>query len=193
MLQSVLVKLPLLRQAARKNVLNIDEISRLIVDVPDFPEPGVVFKDITPLLAHPVGFAATVEQLAERIAASGAEELLAIESRGFIFGAAAATRLGLPLHLVRKPGKLPRRTIGVDYDLEYGSDRVEIHDGVLTAGKSYAIVDDVIATGGTAAATAQLVRDQGGDTAGCFVVIELAFLNGHKRLNGCRVDSLITF
>ncbi|MFW2405624.1 MAG: adenine phosphoribosyltransferase [Gammaproteobacteria bacterium] len=173
--------------------MKIDEISRLIVDVPDFPEPGVMFKDITPLLAHPAGFASTVELLAERIAESGAEELLAIESRGFIFGAAVAARLGSPLHLVRKPGKLPRRTVGVDYDLEYGSDRVEIHDGALTAGRSYAIVDDVIATGGTAAATAQLVRDQQGQTAGCFVVIELSFLNGQERLNGCPVDSLITF
>lgn len=173
--------------------LNIDEIARLIVDVPDFPEPGVVFKDITPLLAHPAGFSATVELLAERLADSGTQEILAIESRGFIFGAAAATRLGMPLHLVRKPGKLPRRTIGVDYDLEYGSDRVEIHDGALTNGLRYAIVDDVIATGGTAAATAQLVRDQDAETAGCFFVIELGFLNGRERLDGCPIDSLITF
>lgn len=165
----------------------------MIVDVPDFPEPGVVFKDITPLLADPAGFSATTELLAERLAGGGAEEILAIESRGFIFGAAAASRLGMPLHLVRKPGKLPRRTVGVDYDLEYGSDRVEIHDGALMAGRRYAIIDDVIATGGTAAATARLVRDQDAEAVGCFVVIELAFLNGRERLDGCPVDSLITF
>lgn len=173
--------------------LTIEDISRFIADVPDFPEPGVVFKDITPLLADPGAFGATIDLLAGRIAVTGANEILAIESRGFIFGSAVAAKTGLPLHLVRKPGKLPRDTVGVDYALEYGTDRVEIHRGALQAGRAYAIVDDVIATGGTAAATAQLARNQGADVAGCCVVIELAFLNGRERLDGCPVDSLIVF
>lgn len=173
--------------------MNIDDIAKLIIDVPDFPEPGVIFKDITPLLAHPAAFEATVELLAERVSDAGADEVLAIESRGFLFGSAVARQLALPLHLVRKPGKLPRRTNGVDYALEYGTDRVEIHSDILRSGTNYAIVDDVIATGGTAAATAQLVLEQGADVATCCVVIELEFLNGRERLDGCRLDSLITF
>ncbi|MFQ5635505.1 MAG: adenine phosphoribosyltransferase [Gammaproteobacteria bacterium] len=173
--------------------MNIDHIAQFIVDVPDFPEPGVVFKDITPLLANPAAFSATVDLLAGCIRQTGADEVLAIESRGFIFGSAVATRLSLPLHLVRKPGKLPRDTVGHDYALEYGTDRVEIHSGTLRAGLRCAIVDDVIATGGTAAATARLVRDQGAEIVGCCVVIELGFLNGRDRLDGCPVDSLITY
>jgi len=173
--------------------LNLNDIANFIVDVPDFPKPGVVFKDITPLLASPGAFGATVDMLAARIEASGAAEILAIESRGFIFGSAVATRLSLPLHLVRKPGKLPRDTVGFDYALEYGTDRVEIHSGTLRPGTRYSIIDDVIATGGTAAATANLVRQQGALLAGCCVVIELGFLNGRALLDDCPVDSLINY
>ena len=122
--------------------MNIEAVKRLIRDVPDFPEPGVVFKDITPLLADPAAFEHTIELLADRLAASEAEEILAIESRGFIFGAAVAARLSLPLHLVRKPGKLPLATVGIDYALEYATDRVEIHRDVLRPGIRFAIVDD---------------------------------------------------
>ena len=173
--------------------LTVADIAEYIVDVPDFPEPGIVFKDITPLLADPDAFAAAVRLLAERLTDTGAQEILAIESRGFIFGAAVAAELAMPMHLVRKPGKLPRATVGVDYALEYGTDRVEIHRGTLNPRTAYTIVDDVIATGGTAAATAELVRHQGAAVAGCLVLVELAFLNGRERLAGCRVDSLICY
>ena len=173
--------------------MSIDDLKRLIHDVPDFPEPGVVFKDITPLLADPKGFGYTVDLLADRLVATGAQEILAIESRGFIFGAAIATKMSIPLQLVRKPGKLPRQTVGQDYALEYGSDRVEVHSNVIDRATRYAIVDDVIATGGTAAATTKLVLQHGAEIACCAFVIELNFLQGREQLNGCRVESLLHY
>ncbi len=173
--------------------MHCDDLRKFIVDVPDFPKPGIIYKDITPLLADPSAFALAVELLAERLIDTCANEILAIESRGFIFGAAVANRLSLPLHLVRKEGKLPRATIGINYALEYGADRIELHDDVLTADRRYAIVDDLIATGGTAAATAALVRQQGADLACCAFVVELAFLHGRDRLGECRVESLLEY
>jgi len=173
--------------------MSSEDLRKFIVDVPDFPEPGIVFKDITPLLANPAAFAQTIELLARRLTDTRTDEILAIESRGFIFGAAVANRLSMPLHLVRKQGKLPRATIGIDYALEYGTDRVELHHDTLSAGRRYAIVDDLIATGGTAAATAALVREQGAELTCCAFVIELGFLNGRDRLDGCRVESLIEY
>ena len=173
--------------------MNIEAVKRLVHDVPDFPETGIVFKDITPLLANPTGFTHTIDWLADRLVTTRAEEILAIESRGFIFGAAVAARLSLPLHLVRKPGKLPRTTVGIDYALEYGTDRIEIHHGVLRSGVRYAIVDDLIATGGTAGATARLVREQGAEIVSCLFIIELNFLGGRKQLDDCRVNSMIAY
>jgi adenine phosphoribosyltransferase len=173
--------------------MSIDDLKRLIHDVPDFPEPGVVFKDITPLLADPKGFSYTIDLLADRLVATGAQEILAIESRGFIFGAAVATKMSIPLQLVRKPGKLPRRTVGQDYALEYGTDRVEVHSNVIDRTTRYAIVDDLIATGGTAAATTKLVLQHGAEIACCAFVIELNFLQGRDQLNGCRVESLLHY
>jgi adenine phosphoribosyltransferase len=173
--------------------MSINDLKRLIHDVPDFPKPGIVFKDITPLLADPEGFGYTVDLLADRLVAAGAQEILAIESRGFIFGAAVAARLSIPLQLVRKPGKLPRRTVGQDYALEYGSDRVEVHQSVIKKGTRYAIVDDLIATGGTAAATTRLVLRHSAQIACCAFVIELNFLRGREQLNGCRVESLLHY
>lgn len=170
-----------------------DEIKLLIRDVPDFPKPGIMFKDITPLLANPAAFAAIIEQLRAWAGESGADGILAIESRGFIFGAALAERAGLPLQLVRKRGKLPRETVSVEYALEYGSDHVEVHSDVIERGSRYLIVDDVIATGGTAAAVARLVAQQGGSVAACLFVLELGFLNGRAALNGVPVRSLISF
>src|SRR5690606_31178498 len=125
--------------------------------VPDFPKPGIVFKDITPLLEHPEGFRATIERLAEGARSLGAGHILAIESRGFIFGAALAHELGLPMHLVRKRGKLPRDSLRIRYELEYGFDELEVHADAIVPGERYLIVDDLIATGGTAAATGELV------------------------------------
>lgn len=173
--------------------MTLDDLKNLIRDVPDFPKPGIVFKDITPLIASPDAFNHAIELFSERLDAAGAEEILAIESRGFIFGAAVSARMAIPLQLVRKSGKLPSATVGMDYELEYGTDRVEIHTGVLQKGKRYAIVDDLIATGGTAAATLRLAREHGGEIACCSFLIELRFLDGRNRLHGCRIESLLTY
>lgn len=173
--------------------MKLEEIQTLIVDVPDFPKPGIVFKDITPLLAHPRGFRSTIEHLAERVGDDKVDALLAIESRGFIFGAALAQRLSVPLQLVRKQGKLPRQAISIRYELEYGFDHLEVHTDAIQPDGRYLIVDDVIATGGTAAAVAKLVRQQQGEVASCLFVLELSFLNGRAALSGFPVHSLISF
>lgn len=169
------------------------DIKTLIVDVPDFPKPGIVFKDITPLLENPAAFRAAIEQLAQRCEDVRADGILAIESRGFIFGAALAQRLQLPLELVRKRGKLPRRSVSVSYALEYGVDHLEIHADALKRGGRYLIVDDVMATGGTAAAVAELVAQQGGAVAACVFLIELTFLAGREKLGGQEIVSLISY
>jgi adenine phosphoribosyltransferase len=169
------------------------DIKALIVDVPDFPKPGIVFKDITPVLAHPKAFAAVIDQLAKIAAAHRADGVLAIESRGFIFGAPLAQRLGLPLQLVRKRGKLPRAALTARYELEYGFDHLEVHADAMRAGGRYLIVDDVIATGGTAAAVAGLVAEQGASVACCLFLIELGFLRGRDKLPGLDVFSLIDY
>jgi len=170
-----------------------DEIKALIRDVPDFPKPGIVFKDITPLLSEPTAFASITGHLAEWADGLKADAILAIESRGFIFGAALAERTGLPMHLVRKRGKLPRETVSIEYALEYGTDHVEMHADAIERGGRYVIVDDVVATGGTAAAVAELVRQQGGEVAACLFVLELSFLSGRDALQGIDVRSLLTF
>jgi adenine phosphoribosyltransferase len=173
--------------------LSIDELKAIVRDVPDFPRPGILFKDITPLIAHPRAFRTLVDLLAARVEDAGADELVAIESRGFLFGAALAAELGLPLQLARKAGKLPYQTVGMSYDLEYGSARIEMHTDAIRSGASYAVIDDLIATGGTAAATARLVEQGGGRVAGCLFVIELAFLGGRKALGDRPVDALINY
>lgn len=173
--------------------MTVDAIRDVIRDIPDFPKPGIVFKDITPLLASARLFARTVEMLAERVAAYEPAGVVAIESRGFLFGAPVAHALGLPLHLARKPGKLPYKTVGVSYDLEYGSDRMELHTDAVEAGKAYAIIDDLIATGGTAAATADLIELQRGRVACCAFVVELTFLDGAQRLGGRPLETLVQY
>jgi adenine phosphoribosyltransferase len=170
-----------------------DEIAAYITDVPDFPKPGIIYKDITPLLAHPPAFAAIAEHMVDAVAAVPLEGLLAIESRGFLFGAVLAQRLSLPLQLVRKRGKLPRRTISVAYELEYGIDHLEIHADAIRPGAAYAIVDDLLATGGTVGAVAELVRRQGGQVACCVCAVELAFLEGRARLGDMPVFSVIRY
>ena len=169
------------------------EIKSLIVDVLDFPKPGIVFKDITPVLANPVAFKAVTEHLAQHAARFECDAVLAIESRGFIIGAPLAQRLGLPLHLVRKRGKLPRAAIRVRYELEYGFDHLEMHSDAIRRGGRYLIVDDVIATGGTAAAVAGVVAQQGGTVAACSFLVELKFLAGCEKLGGLPFFSLITY
>jgi adenine phosphoribosyltransferase len=164
-----------------------------IVDVPDFPKPGIVFKDITPLLAEPAAFRSAIEQLAARCKGLRADGILAIESRGFIFGAALAQQMGLPLQLVRKRGKLPRKSISVSYELEYGVDHLEVHTDAIRSGGRYLIVDDVIATGGTAAAVASLVAKCGASVAACVFLLELTFLNGRDKLAGAEIVSLVSY
>lgn len=173
--------------------MNALEIRSLIVDVPDFPKPGIVFKDITPVLANPAAFKAVVEHLAAHGASLRCDAVLAIESRGFILGAPLAQRLGLPLQLVRKRGKLPRAALSVRYELEYGFDHLEVHADAIRQGGRYLVVDDVIATGGTAAAVASLVAQQGASVAACLFLIELTFLAGRDKLRGLKVESLISY
>ena len=158
------------------------DLSRYVRDVADFPKPGVVFKDLTPLLADARAFAASIEALVAPFAEAGIERVVGIEARGFIFGAAAAHALGAGFVPMRKPRKLPAKTIGVDYALEYGSDRLEIHADALVQGERVLIVDDVLATGGTVEATAHLVERAGWHVAGISVAIELEALDGRSRL-----------
>lgn len=173
--------------------IDADTLKTHIRDVPDFPKPGIVFKDITPLLANAAAFSAAIEQLAAQIEPYKPQGVLAIESRGFIFGAALAQRMKLPLLLLRKPGKLPWKTERINYDLEYGSDALEIHQDAISDGSRYAIVDDVLATGGTAAAAVALVEKLGGHVVACAFLMELSFLNGRSRLPAKLVERLIEY
>ena len=168
-------------------------IQSKIRDVPDFPKPGILFKDITPVLADPKAFNLCLDLLAEPFDGRDIDAIVGIESRGFIFGAALAQTLALPLQLVRKRGKLPRKSISMRYELEYGFDHLEVHEDALAAGGRYLIVDDVIATGGTAAAVAQLVATQRATVAACVVLIELKFLDGRAKLGGVPVVSLVEY
>lgn len=177
--------------AAQASVESV--LQSLIRDVPDFPKPGIVFKDITPLLEDAAGFRACIEALAERVSAHRPDALVAIESRGFIFGAPLALHLGLPLIVVRKPGKLPRATESVAYQLEYGEDRLEVHADAILAGRRYALVDDVLATGGTAAAVIGLIRRLGGQVACAAFPLELGFLDGRARIHEVVTESLVRY
>lgn len=159
--------------------------------VPDFPQPGILFRDITPLLAAPAAFEQALAWYADRCA--GAELIAAIEARGFIFGAALAARLTLPFAPLRKPGKLPATTIGRRYELEYGSDGLEMHTDAVRAGQRVALVDDVLATGGTLEAAVGLLSDAGAEIEGIAVLIELVELNGRERLSGRPLDALVRF
>ena len=164
-----------------------------IRDIPDFPEPGILFRDITPLLASPAAFDHAIRQLLERCRETDFDTIVAIESRGFIFGAPLAREMGKPLVPVRKPGKLPSITHSVEYDLEYGSNTLEIHADAIAPGQRALIIDDLLAIGGTLSAAAQLVEACGGAVAQLAVVIELEFLNGRSRLEGRDVISLIQY
>jgi len=169
----------------------IDLRSR-IRDIPDFPKPGIIFRDITPLLADGAAFRAMVDRFVERYRGR-ADMVLGIESRGFLIGAAVAYGLGTGLAVVRKPGKLPWQTYAARYDLEYGSDALEIHHDAIGDHHRVLIIDDLLATGGTASAAVELVRQCGGTVVACAFVIELAFLGGRRRLGDCEVFSLVTY
>jgi adenine phosphoribosyltransferase len=171
----------------------VDLIRSRIRDVPDFPKPGILFKDITPMLADPKAFNACLELMDERYANTPFDSIVAIESRGFIFGAALAARLHKAFVPVRKPGKLPAATYEVEYDLEYGKDKVQMHKDALTGDKRALIVDDVIATGGTAWAACELVRRLGGTVVGAAFLIELSFLPGRARIAPVEASSIIVY
>lgn len=155
--------------------------SDLIRDVPDFPKPGIGFKDITPVLADADGFADAMAELADPWRGTVLDAVIGVESRGFILGAALARELGVGFVPVRKPGKLPARTLTLDYALEYGSDRLEIHADALPEGARVLVVDDVLATGGTLRAAVALARQQGAQVIGATVLVELAFLGARER------------
>ena len=166
-------------------------LERFIRDVPDFPKKGIVFKDITTLVGNAEALAETVAQLAAPFAKAGIEKVVGIESRGFIFGAAVAIKLGAGFVPVRKPGKLPAKTISKSYDLEYGTSTVELHADAIEKGQKVLVIDDVLATGGTLAAACDLVRQEGGQIVGVGIVVELSFLDGRKKLPGLDIRSLI--
>lgn len=156
-------------------------LAELILDVPDFPKPGIVFKDISPLLADPASYASAVEALT-RLAPDDVDLVVGVEARGFLFAAPVALRLGAGFAPVRKPGKLPRETIAASYTLEYRSETLTMHADAVRAGQRVLVVDDVLATGGTARATADLVTRLGGSVAAVVVLIELGYLDGRRNL-----------
>lgn len=168
-------------------------LETFIRDIPDFPKKGIIFKDITPLLGNHAALRQAVAELAKPFENTGVEVVAGIESRGFIFGSLVAQHLGAGFVPVRKPGKLPYKTVKASYDLEYGSDTVEMHEDAITAGQKVLIVDDLIATGGTIAAACKLVTMLGGNIVGTAVVVELEFLDGRKKIQQYPVHSLIKF
>lgn len=164
-----------------------------IRDIPDFPKKGIIFKDITTLLTQGPLFRKVIDEIAGHYESKNIQKIIGIESRGFIFGSALAYKLGAGIVPVRKKGKLPHKTVKVTYELEYGTDTLEMHEDALAGGTRVLVVDDLLATGGTAKATAELVRKVGGEIAGYAFLIELLFLNGRKNLNGYEVYSLIQY
>jgi adenine phosphoribosyltransferase len=158
------------------------DLNSLIRDIPDWPKEGVVFKDITPLLASPEGFHEAIDTIAEAYRGVGVTKVMGAEARGFIFGGALAYTLGAGFVPARKPGKLPWNTTSVSYDLEYGTDSLEVHEDAFGAGDTVLIVDDVLATGGTAGAKAEIVQASGAKVAGFAFLIELDFLSGREKL-----------
>jgi adenine phosphoribosyltransferase len=167
-------------------------LKRFIRDVPNFPKEGIVFKDISPLLANPVAFRAVITSLAEQWDGK-IDAIAALDARGFIFGAALALQMGVPLGLVRKKGKLPGKAVSVSYALEYGAGVVELQEDAFGAADRVLVVDDLLATGGTAAAACQLVERVGAKVAGCAFVVELLELGGRDKLKGFHVTSLLEY
>jgi adenine phosphoribosyltransferase len=171
----------------------LQEISESIRDVIDFPKEGIIFKDITPILHSAELFDSTIDHLIEAVKDKEIDIICGIESRGFLFGAAMAVKMGKGIVLIRKPGKLPYKTFKEEYALEYGSDSIEIHQDALKQGDNVLLVDDLLATGGTASASVKLIEKCGANAAKILFVIELGFLEGIKKLVGYDVKSLITY
>ncbi|WP_020472030.1 adenine phosphoribosyltransferase [Zavarzinella formosa] len=168
-------------------------LTDFIRDIPDFPKPGIMFKDITPLLANPAAFQDSVRQLAGHYAATPIDAIAAAEARGFLFAAPLALEMKLPLVPLRKPGKLPHKTVSAKYDLEYGSAELQMHEDGIIKGQRVLLLDDVLATGGTMKAGCSLIEHVGGIVVGCAFLLELSFLKGRERLTGYDVFSLVTY
>jgi len=169
------------------------QLKPVIRNIPDFPKPGIMFRDITPLLGHPVSFKAIIQRFADEFRDARPTAILAAESRGFIFAAPLALELGAAFVPVRKPGKLPFQTRKFHYDLEYGTDALEMHVDAVEPGSRVLLVDDLLATGGTIEACLKLAQDSGAEVVGCAFVIELTFLNGREKLKPHKVVSLVKY
>ena len=168
------------------------DLLTFIRDIPDFPKPGIIFKDITPLLNNPEAFKASIDQLASRYAGTRIDKIVGIEARGFIFAGALAYRLGTGMVPVRKKGKLPYKTLSETYELEYGTDTMEMHEDAIKPGDHVLVLDDLIATGGTLAATCRLVEKLGGSIVEVAILIELSFLNGRAKVKEYPYFTLLT-
>ena len=171
----------------------MDNLRKLIREVPDFPKPGINFYDITTLLLDPEGLESTIDALTEKCRGMNIDTVIGIESRGFIFGAPVAYQLGAGFIPVRKPKKLPAEKVSISYDLEYGQDTLEMHKDAVGEGHNVLIVDDLLATGGTARAVVDLVESVGGKIAGLLFVVELDFLKGRNKFEGYNVQSLVSY
>ena len=171
----------------------VEQLRQLIRDVPDFPRPGILFRDITPLLADPSGLALSIELLANPFRGKAIDLVVGAESRGFIFGTAVACCLSAGFGLVRKPGKLPSKTVSMSYSLEYGTDTLQMHADAVRPGQRVLVVDDVLATGGTMRACCDLVKQLGGEVVGAAVLTELVALGGRDKVGGVSVHSVIQY
>ena len=171
----------------------MEQLKDIIRDIPDFPKKGILFKDITTLLADAASYQKMIDLLSHRYTGQRIDKVVGVEARGFIIGAALAYKLGAGVVLVRKPGKLPGETFSKSYDLEYGTDTLEIHIDSIKKGERILIADDLLATGGTASAVVDMVTDMGGDIVECCFMVELEFLNGRKKLPDVNAFSLLQF
>ena len=169
------------------------DLNSFIRDIPDFPKPGILFKDITPLLADPAAFEYSIARLFAHYSTTPIDAIAAVEARGFLFAAPLAIQLRKPLIPLRKPGKLPYRTYSLKYDLEYGQAELHMHIDGVEPGAKVLMIDDVLATGGTMAAGCQLIEQAGGVVVGCAFLVELGFLNGREKLKGHNIYSLLTY
>lgn len=171
----------------------MEHLKEYIRTIPDFPIPGIQFRDITTLIKHPKAFQETIDILVKQYEKENIDVIVGIESRGFIFGAPLALRLGIGFVPVRKPGKLPGKTVEVEYELEYGTDKLQIHDDAIEPGSRVLVIDDLLATGGTLAGTCKLVEEVGGEVAGCACVIELPALKGREKIAPYPLFTMISF